>query len=161
MPRRTGSRDASGHRRRDRFDERDINGNFDYDYEAYGEVTRNLGRLSTSGQLRLAMQLALKLMNGVLAARSAKKSCSPRARLGGRPKACGWQRLCPRLEYGLLAESKRARWPLVRRAAGSPWPPGGDRAGLKGLSRDEAHPVVLEHRRAPGDHLGSQASRTS
>ena len=44
------------------FDERDINRNFDYDYEAYGEVKRNLGRLIGSGQLRLAMQLALELM---------------------------------------------------------------------------------------------------
>ena len=44
------------------FDERDINRNFDYDYEAYGEVKRNLGRLIDSGQLRLAMQLALELM---------------------------------------------------------------------------------------------------
>ena len=39
------------------FDERDINRNFDYDYEAYGEVKRNLGRLIDAGQLRLAMQL--------------------------------------------------------------------------------------------------------
>src|SRR4051794_3554809 len=44
------------------FDERDINRNFDYDYEAYGEVKRNLGRLIASGQLRLAMPLALELM---------------------------------------------------------------------------------------------------
>jgi hypothetical protein len=44
------------------FDERDINRNFDYDYEAYREVKRNLGRLIDSGQLRLAMQLALELM---------------------------------------------------------------------------------------------------
>jgi hypothetical protein len=44
------------------FDERDINRNFDYDYEAYGEVKRNLSRLVASGQLRLAMQLALDLM---------------------------------------------------------------------------------------------------
>jgi hypothetical protein len=44
------------------FDERDINHNFDYDYEAYGEVKRNLGRLIAAGQLRLAMQLALELM---------------------------------------------------------------------------------------------------
>ena len=44
------------------FDERDINRNFDYDYEAYGEVKRNLGRLIDAGQLRLAMQLALELM---------------------------------------------------------------------------------------------------
>ena len=44
------------------FDKRDINRNFDYDYEAYGEVKRNLSRLVASGQLRLAMQLALDLM---------------------------------------------------------------------------------------------------
>jgi uncharacterized Zn finger protein len=44
------------------FDDRDINRNFDYDYEAYGEVKRNLNRLIASGQLRLAMQLALELM---------------------------------------------------------------------------------------------------
>jgi hypothetical protein len=44
------------------FDKRDINRNFAYDYEAYGEVKRNLGRLIDSGQLRLAMQLALELM---------------------------------------------------------------------------------------------------
>ena len=44
------------------FDKRDINRNFDYDYEAYGEVKRNLGRLIGSGQLRLAMPLALELM---------------------------------------------------------------------------------------------------
>jgi uncharacterized Zn finger protein len=44
------------------FDERDINRNFDYDYEAYGEVQRNLGRLIDAGQLPLAMQLALELM---------------------------------------------------------------------------------------------------
>lgn len=44
------------------FDEREINRNFDYDYEAYSEVKRNLGRLISSGQLRLAMPLALELM---------------------------------------------------------------------------------------------------
>jgi hypothetical protein len=44
------------------FDERDINRNFDYDYEAYGEVKRNLGCLIASGQLRRAMPLALDLM---------------------------------------------------------------------------------------------------
>ena len=44
------------------FDERDINRNFDYDYEAYGEVKRNLGRLIDLGQLRLAMELSLELM---------------------------------------------------------------------------------------------------
>jgi hypothetical protein len=44
------------------FDERDINRNFDYDYEAYREVKRNLGRLVASGQLRLATELAVELM---------------------------------------------------------------------------------------------------
>jgi hypothetical protein len=44
------------------FDERDINRNFDYDYEAYHEVKRNLGRLVAAGQLPLAMQLSLELM---------------------------------------------------------------------------------------------------
>jgi hypothetical protein len=44
------------------FDARDINRSFDYDYEAYGEVKRNLGRLVASGQLGLAMRLALGLM---------------------------------------------------------------------------------------------------
>jgi uncharacterized Zn finger protein len=44
------------------FDERQINRNFDYDYEAYREVKRNLGRLIGSGQLRQALSLALELM---------------------------------------------------------------------------------------------------
>src|SRR5262249_11474983 len=44
------------------FDRRDMNRNFAYDYEAYGEVKRNLGRLLDAGQLRPAMQLALELM---------------------------------------------------------------------------------------------------
>ena len=44
------------------FDERDINRNFAYDDEAYGEVKRNLGRLIGSGQLQPAMRLALELM---------------------------------------------------------------------------------------------------
>jgi hypothetical protein len=44
------------------FDERDINRNFAYDYEAYAEVKRDLGRLIASGDLRPAMQLALELM---------------------------------------------------------------------------------------------------
>jgi hypothetical protein len=44
------------------FDERDIDRNFAYDYAAYAEVKRNLGRLIASGQCRLAMQLALELM---------------------------------------------------------------------------------------------------
>ena len=45
------------------FDEREANYNFDYDYAAYGEVKRNLGRLIDSGQLRLAMELSLELMD--------------------------------------------------------------------------------------------------
>lgn len=44
------------------FDKRDMNRNFDYDDEAYREVKRNLSRLITAGQLRLAMPLALELM---------------------------------------------------------------------------------------------------
>jgi uncharacterized Zn finger protein len=44
------------------FDERDINHNFSYDYEAYGEVQQNLHRLIELGQLRPAMELALELM---------------------------------------------------------------------------------------------------
>ena len=44
------------------FDEREINRNFDYDYEAYAEVKRNLGRLIASGRLQPAMPLALELM---------------------------------------------------------------------------------------------------
>src|SRR3974390_1090613 len=45
------------------FDERDINYNFDYDYEAYSEVKRNLGCLAEEGELRLAMELSLELMD--------------------------------------------------------------------------------------------------
>lgn len=44
------------------FDERDINRNFEFDYEAYAEVKRNLGRLIDLGELRLAMELSLVLM---------------------------------------------------------------------------------------------------
>lgn len=44
------------------FDERDINRNFDYDYDAYRTVRQNLGRLIKLGQLRPAMQLSLELM---------------------------------------------------------------------------------------------------
>ena len=44
------------------LDEREINRNFDYDYEAYNEVERNLRRRIEAGQLRLAMELALELM---------------------------------------------------------------------------------------------------
>jgi len=45
------------------FDERDINRNFSYDYEAYDAVKRNLSRLVGLGQLRLAMELSLELMD--------------------------------------------------------------------------------------------------
>jgi len=44
------------------FDERDVNRNFDYDYEAYDEVKRNLSRLVDLGQLRPAMEVSLELM---------------------------------------------------------------------------------------------------
>ena len=44
------------------FDEREINYNFDYDYEACSEVKRNLGRLIDQGYLRQAMELSLELM---------------------------------------------------------------------------------------------------
>lgn len=44
------------------FDEREINRNFDYDYEAYSEVKRNLGRLIGTGQFPQSMALALELM---------------------------------------------------------------------------------------------------
>jgi hypothetical protein len=45
------------------FDEREINYNFDYDYAAYDQVKRNLGRLIDLGQLRLAMELSQELMD--------------------------------------------------------------------------------------------------
>ena len=44
------------------FDEREINYNFDYDYEAYDEVKRNFRRLVALGQCQLAMELSLELM---------------------------------------------------------------------------------------------------
>jgi len=44
------------------FDERDINHNFSYDHEAYGEVQQNLHRLIELGQLQPAMELSLELM---------------------------------------------------------------------------------------------------
>ena len=45
------------------FDEREINYNFDYDYEAYNAVKRNFGRLIDQGNLPAAMQLSLELMS--------------------------------------------------------------------------------------------------
>jgi len=44
------------------FDERDANRNFRYDYEAYGEVKRNLSRLIDLRELHLTMELSLELM---------------------------------------------------------------------------------------------------
>jgi len=45
------------------FDERLINTNFDYDYEAYAEARRNLARLIDLGWLPTAMELSLELMH--------------------------------------------------------------------------------------------------
>ena len=45
------------------FDECDINRNFRYDYAAYDAVKCNLSRLVGLGQLRLAMELSLELMD--------------------------------------------------------------------------------------------------
>jgi hypothetical protein len=45
------------------FDEREINRNFSYDYQAYGAAKRNLGRLIKQGHLRAAMDLSLELMS--------------------------------------------------------------------------------------------------
>ena len=45
------------------FDERDINRNFSYDYEAYSAVQRNFGRLIDLGRLHEAMELSLELMS--------------------------------------------------------------------------------------------------
>ncbi len=45
------------------FDEREINYNFSYDYEAYDQVQKNLRRLIEQGQLRSAMELSLELMD--------------------------------------------------------------------------------------------------
>jgi uncharacterized Zn finger protein len=45
------------------FDEREINYNFDYDYQAYSTVKRNLARLVELGHLRVAMELSQELMS--------------------------------------------------------------------------------------------------
>ena len=45
------------------FDERDINRNFDYDDAAYEVVKRHLTRLVDLGELPLAMELSLELMD--------------------------------------------------------------------------------------------------
>ena len=45
------------------FDEREINYNFDYDYQAYSTVKRNLARLIKLGCLRDAMELSMELMS--------------------------------------------------------------------------------------------------
>src|SRR5215467_8595803 len=44
------------------FDEREINYNFNYDYEAYKSVERNFARIIRAGHLDWAMQLSLELM---------------------------------------------------------------------------------------------------
>jgi len=44
------------------FDERDINYNFSYDYQAYEEVKRNFTRLVKLGQWSSVMELSLELM---------------------------------------------------------------------------------------------------
>ena len=44
------------------FDEREINYNFAYDYQAYSTVKRNFARLIALGHLRKAMELSLELM---------------------------------------------------------------------------------------------------
>ena len=44
------------------FDEREINRNFSYDYQAYSTVKRNFGRLIDLGHLRTVMELSLELM---------------------------------------------------------------------------------------------------
>ncbi len=44
------------------YDEREVNRNFKYDYDAYDEIKRNFGRLVDSGELRPAMDLSLELM---------------------------------------------------------------------------------------------------
>jgi len=45
------------------FDEREINYNFDYDYQAYSTVKRTLARLIEMGHLREAMELSQELMS--------------------------------------------------------------------------------------------------
>lgn len=45
------------------IDERDINYNFDYDYQAYSTVKRNLDRLIKKRRLREAMELSQELMS--------------------------------------------------------------------------------------------------
>ncbi len=44
------------------FDDREINCNFDYDYQAYATVESNLKRLVDLGCFREAMELSLELM---------------------------------------------------------------------------------------------------
>ena len=45
-----------------RYDKRDVNRNFAYDHDAYDTVKRNLSRLIEQGQIPLAMELSLELM---------------------------------------------------------------------------------------------------
>ena len=44
------------------YDHRQVNYNFDYDYEAYETVQKNLEKLIKAGRLDSAMELALELM---------------------------------------------------------------------------------------------------
>lgn len=44
------------------YDKRDMNRNFVYDHDAYNTVKRNLSRLIQQGQMGLAMELSLELM---------------------------------------------------------------------------------------------------
>jgi hypothetical protein len=45
------------------FDEREVNYNFDYDYQAYGTAKSNFGHLIKLGDLHEAMELSLELMS--------------------------------------------------------------------------------------------------
>ena len=45
------------------FDRRQINHNFDYDYQAYESIQRNLKQLVAAGRIVDAMQLCLELMD--------------------------------------------------------------------------------------------------
>jgi hypothetical protein len=45
------------------FDEREINYNFDYDYQAYSTVQKNLKRLVSQGCFQEAMKLSIELMS--------------------------------------------------------------------------------------------------
>jgi hypothetical protein len=50
-------------RRATDFDERDINRNFDYDYDAYEQIPKYFRQLAESGLLETAMDLAIELLS--------------------------------------------------------------------------------------------------